>query len=87
MNNGMYCRDELFLRSLVCYIGNNFPRCFANRELNIKITRSWAHLKVRHSSLYIILHISPLWLGYVGLLQSFLNFQRKQLAVDIDSFM
>ena len=83
----MYCRDELFLRSHVGCIGNIFPRCFANRELNIKITLLWAHLKVRHSSLYIILHISPLWSGYVGLLQAFLDFRRKQLAVDTVSFV
>ena len=34
----MYCRDELFLRSLECYFCVYFPRCFATREINTKIT-------------------------------------------------
>ena len=35
-------RDEPFLRSLECYFGIFFPRCFATREINTKITLSWA---------------------------------------------
>ena len=35
--------DELFMRSLECYFGVYFPRCCATREINIKITLSWAH--------------------------------------------
>ena len=38
----MYCRDELFLRSLECYFGVYFPRCFVTQEINNKITLSWA---------------------------------------------
>ena len=38
----MYSREELFLRSLECYFGVYFPRCFATREKNTKITLSWA---------------------------------------------
>ena len=34
--------DELFLRSLECYFCVYFPRCFATREINTKITLSWA---------------------------------------------
>ena len=38
----MYYRDELFLRSVECYFDVYFPRCFATREINTKITLSWA---------------------------------------------
>ena len=38
----MYSRGELFLRSLECYLDDYFPRCFATREINTKITLSWA---------------------------------------------
>ena len=38
----MYSRDEPFLRSLECYFGIYFPRCFATREISTKITLSWA---------------------------------------------
>ena len=38
----MYCRDELSLCSLECYFCVYFPRCFATREINTKITLSWA---------------------------------------------
>ena len=38
----MYSRDELFLCSLECYFCVYFPRCFATREINTKITLSWA---------------------------------------------
>ena len=31
------------MRSLECYFGVYFPRCCATREINTKITRSWAH--------------------------------------------
>ena len=37
----MSSRDELFLCSLECYFGVYFPRCFATREINTKITVSW----------------------------------------------
>ena len=39
----MYSCDELFMRSLECYFGVYFPRCCATREINTKITLSWAH--------------------------------------------
>ena len=38
----MYSRDGLFLRSLKCYFCAYFPRCFAIREMNTKITLTWA---------------------------------------------
>ena len=38
----MYSRDEPFLHSLECYFGIYFPRCFATREINTKITLWWA---------------------------------------------
>ena len=31
------------MRSLECYFGVCFPRCLATREINTKITLSWAH--------------------------------------------
>ena len=39
----MYCRAKLFIRSLECYFGVYFTRCFATREINTKITLSWAY--------------------------------------------
>ena len=39
----MYSCDELFMRSIECYFGVYFPRCCATREINTKITPSWAH--------------------------------------------
>ena len=39
----MYSRDKLFTRSLECYFGVYFPRCCTTREINTKITPSWAH--------------------------------------------
>ena len=39
----MYSYDELFMRSLECYFGLYFPRCCTTREINTKITLSWAH--------------------------------------------
>ena len=53
----MYSRDELFLCSLECYFGVNFPRCeHQNNPLVIVET-------IRHSSTYIILYVSTseLW--------------------------
>ena len=38
----MYSCDELFMHSLKCYFGVYFPRCYATREINTKITLSWA---------------------------------------------
>ena len=38
----MYSRHEPFLRSLECYFGIYFPRCFATQDINTKITLSWA---------------------------------------------
>ena len=59
----MYSRDEPFLRSLECYFGIYFPRCFATREINTKITLSWALKRFVtrvHASfaMYITIHIS-----------------------------
>ena len=45
---------ELFLRSLECYFGVYFPRCFATREINTKITLSWV---LKQFVTYIILYI------------------------------
>ena len=53
----MYSRDGLFLRSLDGSFGIYFPRCFATREMNTKITLSWALETVRHSSTYIIIYV------------------------------
>ena len=39
----MYSCDEPFMRSLECYFGVYFPSCCATREINTKITLSWAH--------------------------------------------
>ena len=38
----MSSRDELFLRYLECSFDLYFPGCLATRELNTKITLSWA---------------------------------------------
>ena len=38
----MHSRNELFLRSLDCDFGVYFTRCSAAREINTKITLSWA---------------------------------------------
>ena len=51
----MYSSDELFLCSLEYYFGVYFPRCFATREINAKITLVSAET-VSHSSAYIILY-------------------------------
>ena len=54
----MYSRDELFLHSLECYFGVYFPRCFATREINTKITLSLVSAEtIRHSSTYIIIYV------------------------------
>ena len=37
----MYSHDKLFLHSLECYFGVNFPSWEATREINTKITLSW----------------------------------------------
>ena len=39
----MYSCDELFIHSHECYFGAYFPCCCATREINTKITLSWAH--------------------------------------------
>ena len=39
----MYWCDELLMRLLKCYFGIYFPRCCETREINNKITLSWAH--------------------------------------------
>ena len=54
----MYSRDELFLRSLECYFGIYFPRCFATREINTKITFSWA-LKQFANRMHTLFSIFP----------------------------
>ena len=38
----MYSCGKLFLCSLESYFSVSFPRCFATREINTKITLSWA---------------------------------------------
>ena len=38
----VYSRDELFMRPRECQFGVYFPRCFATRQINTKITLSWA---------------------------------------------
>ena len=38
----LYSCDKLFLHTLECYFGVYFPRCFATREINTKITLLWA---------------------------------------------
>ena len=53
----MYSCDELFMRSLECYFGVYFPRCCATREINTKITLSWAHKQFAtqvHTLFYIL---------------------------------
>ena len=42
----VYCRDELFMHSLECYFGVYFPRCFATREINTKVTLLWAQIQL-----------------------------------------
>ena len=57
----MYSRDELFRRPFECYFGVYFPRCFATRGINTKITLSCAWWALKHYSLFIIgTHGSPL---------------------------
>ena len=60
----MYSCDELFMRSLECYSCVYFPRYCATREINNKITLSWAHKQFAtrvhtlfYASTYIILII------------------------------
>ena len=57
----MYSRDKLFLRSLECYFAVNFPRCFATREINNKITLSWT-LKQFVTRVHTLFSISPAFL-------------------------
>ena len=49
----MYSLDEVFLRSLECYISVYFPSCFASWEINTKIT-PWTQKQfvTIHLSLY-----------------------------------
>ena len=52
---------ELFMRSLECYFGDYFPGCCATREINTKITLSWAHKQFAtwvHTLFYIYSCIS-----------------------------
>ena len=60
----MYSCDELFMRSLECYFGVYFPRCCATREINTKITLSWAHKQftTRVHTLFYINYASMLGL-------------------------
>ena len=63
----MYSRDELFLRSLECYFGVYFPRCFATREINIKNDILVSAETVRHASKYIVLCLfNPVDAGYMA---------------------
>ena len=39
----MYSCGKLFMHSLECYVGAFFPRCCTTREINTKITLSWAY--------------------------------------------
>ena len=39
----MYSHDELFKRSLECYLGVYLPHCVEKREMNTKITLLWVH--------------------------------------------
>ena len=43
--------------SLECYFGIHFPRYCTTREINTKITFSWAHKQFGHASTYIIQYI------------------------------
>ena len=56
----MYSRNELFMRSPECYFGVYFPSCFADREINTKITLSWA-LKKFVTRVHTLFAISPWW--------------------------
>ena len=49
------------MRSLECYFGVYFPHCCATREINIKITLSWAHKQFarRVDTLFYITTTSP----------------------------
>ena len=59
----MYSCAELFLRSLKCYFGVYFPRCFATREIKHQNNPLMSTKTVRHSSTYIILYLYfALWL-------------------------
>ena len=54
----MCSRNELFLRLLECYFGVYFPRCFTTREINTKITLSWA-LKQFVTRVHTLFYIYP----------------------------
>ena len=56
----MYSRDVLFLCSLECYFGVCFPPCFATREINTKITLSWALKQLSHEYIHYSLFPSIL---------------------------
>ena len=61
----MYSCDELFMRPLECYFGVYFPRCCATREINTKITLSWAHKQFAtrvHTFFYIYSTHLCVWL-------------------------
>ena len=53
----MHSRVKLFLRSLQCYFGIYFPRCFATREINTKITLSRA-LKLFATRVHTLISIT-----------------------------
>ena len=46
------------MRSLECYFGVYFPRCCATREINTKITLSWAH-KQFVTRVHILFYMYP----------------------------
>ena len=55
-SSGLYSCDDLFMPSLGCYFGVYFPRRFASRKINTKITLSWTHEQFAtrvHSLFYI----------------------------------
>ena len=54
----MFSRDELFLRALECYFRAYMPRCLATRDINTKITLSWA-LKQFVNRVHTLFSISP----------------------------
>ena len=60
----MHSSDKLFLRSLECYFCIYFPRCSATREINTKITLSWA-LKQSVTPVHTLFSIYASWIQHL----------------------
>ena len=87
----MYYRDELFQHSPECCFGVYFPCSFATREVNTKITLSWAlkqfvtrtHTLVAMYLLVLWQHHAPNGNNYQAQFQPFVHKYRSFITIYI----